>query len=109
MTVVTPPATLVYKQPSLTLILQMYFCLEVNSLISPLPQQTWRQLWRVLEISDIVLLITDVRHPTLHFSPALYNHVVNDLGKKLVLVLNKVSSWNKLVLESLSSFPPVSR
>lgn len=25
--------------------------------------QTWRQLWRVLEMSDIVLLITDVRHP----------------------------------------------
>ena len=25
--------------------------------------QTWRQLWRVLEISDVVLLITDVRHP----------------------------------------------
>lgn len=25
--------------------------------------QTWRQLWRVLEMSDIVLLITDIRHP----------------------------------------------
>ena len=25
--------------------------------------QTWRQLWRVLEISDVILLITDVRHP----------------------------------------------
>ncbi|GCC18737.1 hypothetical protein chiPu_0020876, partial [Chiloscyllium punctatum] len=25
--------------------------------------ETWRQLWRVLEMSDIVLLITDVRHP----------------------------------------------
>lgn len=25
--------------------------------------QTWRQLWRVLEMSDIILLITDVRHP----------------------------------------------
>ena len=25
--------------------------------------ETWRQLWRVLEMSDIVVLITDVRHP----------------------------------------------
>lgn len=25
--------------------------------------QTWRQLWRVLEISDVILLIADVRHP----------------------------------------------
>ena len=25
--------------------------------------ETWRQLWRVLEMSDILLLITDIRHP----------------------------------------------
>jgi hypothetical protein len=55
--------------------------------------ETWRQLWRVLEISDVVLFITDVRHPALHFSPALYSHVVEDLRKKLVLVLNKVASY----------------
>lgn len=52
--------------------------------------ETWRQLWRVLEMSDIVLLITDIRHPALHFSPALYDYVVKDLKKKLVLVLNKI-------------------
>lgn len=34
-----------------------------GSLISTLSFQTWRQLWRVLEMSDIVLLITDIRHP----------------------------------------------
>lgn len=26
----------------------------------------------------------------LHFSPALYNHVINDLGKHAILILNKV-------------------
>ena len=52
----------------------------------------------MLEISDVVLLITDVRHPTLHFSPALYSYVVDELGKKIVLVLNKVS--NTLVVGS---------
>lgn len=35
------------------------------------------------------MLITDVRHPALHFSPSLYSHVVKDLNKSLVLVLNK--------------------
>ncbi|XP_006818416.1 guanine nucleotide-binding protein-like 1 [Saccoglossus kowalevskii] len=52
--------------------------------------ETWRQLWRVLEMSDIVLLITDIRHPILHFSPALYNYVIKDLKKQLILVLNKI-------------------
>ncbi|XP_053328937.1 guanine nucleotide-binding protein-like 1 [Spea bombifrons] len=51
--------------------------------------ETWRQLWRVLEMSDIVLLITDIRHPVLHFSPALYDYVTQDLGRSLILVLNK--------------------
>ncbi len=25
--------------------------------------ETWRQLWRVLEMADVILLITDIRHP----------------------------------------------
>lgn len=52
--------------------------------------ETWRQLWRVLEMSDIVLLITDVRHPVVNFPPALYEYVTGELGLALVLVLNKV-------------------
>lgn len=33
--------------------------------------ETWRQLWRVLEISDIILVIVDARYPvnrTVHHS-----------------------------------------
>ncbi|XP_029099410.1 guanine nucleotide-binding protein-like 1 [Monodon monoceros] len=52
--------------------------------------ETWRQLWRVLEMSDIVLLITDIRHPVVNFPPALYEYVTGELGLALVLVLNKV-------------------
>lgn len=52
--------------------------------------ETWRQLWRVLEMSEIVLLVADIRHPVVHFPPALYTHVTKELGKWLVLVLNKV-------------------
>ncbi|XP_069491448.1 guanine nucleotide-binding protein-like 1 [Ambystoma mexicanum] len=52
--------------------------------------ETWRQLWRVLEMSDIILLITDIRHPVIHFSPALYDFVTHDMKKNIVLVLNKI-------------------
>lgn len=52
--------------------------------------ETWCQLWRVLEMSEIVLLVADIRHPVVHFPPALYIHVTQELGKRLVLILNKV-------------------
>uniref|UniRef100_A0A3P8SUV4 Guanine nucleotide-binding protein-like 1 n=1 Tax=Amphiprion percula TaxID=161767 RepID=A0A3P8SUV4_AMPPE len=51
--------------------------------------ETWRQLWRVLEMSDIILLIVDIRHPVLQFPPALYHHITGELHKQVVLVLNK--------------------
>ncbi|ETN58214.1 mmr1/hsr1 GTP binding protein [Anopheles darlingi] len=52
--------------------------------------ETWRQLWRVLELSDIVLIIVDVRFPTLMFPPSLYRYVTEDLGKGMILVINKI-------------------
>lgn len=51
--------------------------------------ETWRQLWRVLELSDIFLVIVDIRYPTLMFPPSLYNYV-RELGKDMILVLNKI-------------------
>lgn len=51
--------------------------------------ETWRQLWRVLEMSDIILLIVDIRHPVLQFPPAVYHYIAGDLRKQVVLVLNK--------------------
>ncbi|KAG7216963.1 hypothetical protein INR49_001617, partial [Caranx melampygus] len=48
--------------------------------------ETWRQLWRVLEMSDVVLLIVDIRHP---FPPSLYHYITGDLQKQVILVLNK--------------------
>ncbi|KAJ1993030.1 hypothetical protein GGI25_002526 [Coemansia spiralis] len=50
--------------------------------------EVWRQLWRVVEISDILLLVIDIRQPVLHFPPSLYNYVT-EMGKPLVVVLNK--------------------
>lgn len=52
--------------------------------------ETWRQLWRVLELSDILLMVVDIRFPTFLFPPFTYEYVVNKLNKNLILVLNKV-------------------
>lgn len=51
--------------------------------------ETWRQLWRVLELSDLFLMVVDVRSPTLMFPPSLYDYV-RDCGKNMILVLNKI-------------------
>ena len=51
--------------------------------------ETWRQLWRVVEISDIILLIVDIRFPVLHFSPAFYDYC-RKLEKDVILILNKI-------------------
>uniref|UniRef100_A0A8B9V594 Guanine nucleotide-binding protein-like 1 n=1 Tax=Anas zonorhyncha TaxID=75864 RepID=A0A8B9V594_9AVES len=75
------------------------------------PKQTWRQLWRVLEMSDVILLITDARHPALNVPPALAKHVTEDLGKGLVLILNKIdlappsvaTAWSHLLRARLPS------
>ncbi|KAK7466005.1 hypothetical protein BaRGS_00037442 [Batillaria attramentaria] len=52
--------------------------------------ETWRQLWRVTEISDILLLIADIRYPALHLPPSLYRYLRKDLRRDVLVVLNKV-------------------
>ncbi|XP_068627208.1 guanine nucleotide-binding protein-like 1 [Battus philenor] len=52
--------------------------------------ETWRQLWRVLEMCDILLLIVDVRFAGMMFPPSLYEYVVKQQGKDMILVLNKI-------------------
>lgn len=51
---------------------------------------TWRQLWRVLEMSEVITIIVDIRHPLFHFPPSLYNYIVNELKKYVIIVLNKI-------------------
>ncbi|RMZ92943.1 guanine nucleotide-binding -like 1, partial [Brachionus plicatilis] len=52
--------------------------------------ETWRQLWRVTEISDIILIIVDVRYSPLHFSPKFYEYCTDILKKDIILILNKI-------------------
>ncbi|GAA5882209.1 hypothetical protein JCM16303_002281 [Sporobolomyces ruberrimus] len=50
----------------------------------------WRQLWRTTEISEILLVLIDVRFPLLHYPPSLrtYLHSLKP-RKPLILVLTK--------------------
>ncbi|GJJ79052.1 large subunit GTPase 1 [Entomortierella parvispora] len=84
--------------------------------------EVWRQLWRVLEISDIIMIIVDIRHPVIHFPPSLYDYVVKEMKRKLVVVFNKVDlvapntlfAWKQyfkekfpeLHIASFSCYPP---
>ena len=52
--------------------------------------EVWRQLWRVIERSDIVVQVIDVRNPLLFRCSDLERYVAEvDPRKKCVLVLNK--------------------
>ncbi|CAH0698190.1 unnamed protein product [Spodoptera exigua] len=51
--------------------------------------ETWRQLWRVLEMCDILLLIVDVRYAGMMFPPSLYTYI-QEQNKDMILVLNKI-------------------
>lgn len=83
--------------------------------------ETWRQLWRVIERSDVLVIVADIRFPALHFVPDLYHYVSDTLGKGVVLALNKcdlvpahlLSAWQRyftetypnLAIAMFSSFP----
>lgn len=41
-------------------------------------------------MSDVLLIIVDIRYPVLMFPPYLYDYVTNELQKDMILVLNKV-------------------
>lgn len=51
--------------------------------------QVWRQLWRVTEVSSILLILVDVRFPLIHYPPALAAYVKGLKDKKVILVLTK--------------------
>ncbi|OBZ79348.1 Guanine nucleotide-binding protein-like 1 [Grifola frondosa] len=52
--------------------------------------EVWRQLWRVTEISQILLILLDSRCPTLHLPPSLSSYLASFPHARKVLVLTKV-------------------
>lgn len=47
------------------------------------------QLWHTLATAHVIVLVTDVRNPLWHVHPSLYRHVVEEMRKPLVILLNK--------------------
>lgn len=51
--------------------------------------QVWRQLWRVVERSDLILQIVDARNPLLYFCEDLVRYVVDEMKRAHLIVMNK--------------------
>lgn len=51
--------------------------------------EVWRQLWRVVERSDVVVQIVDARNPLLYYCEDLYRYVTQEMGRSHLLLLNK--------------------
>jgi large subunit GTPase 1 len=49
----------------------------------------WRQLWRVLERSSVVLQIVDARNPLFYLSEDLRKYAMEELGKPMLVIVNK--------------------
>mmetsp|Transcript_22684 Transcript_22684/g.32008 ORF Transcript_22684/g.32008 Transcript_22684/m.32008 type:complete len:759 (-) Transcript_22684:100-2376(-) len=51
--------------------------------------EVWRQLWRVLERSQLVVQIVDARNPSFYLSSDLRTYAEKELGKPMLVVVNK--------------------
>ncbi|KIO33823.1 hypothetical protein M407DRAFT_3835 [Tulasnella calospora MUT 4182] len=53
--------------------------------------EVWRQLWRVTELSSILLVLLDARCPPLHYPPSLHSYLSTlRPPRKIILVLTKI-------------------
>lgn len=51
--------------------------------------EVWRQLWRVVERSDVVVQIVDARNPLLFYCEDLFRYVTLEMQRGHLLLLNK--------------------
>eukprot|EP01064_Diplonema_japonicum_P008813 TRINITY_DN1624_c0_g1_i2.p1 TRINITY_DN1624_c0_g1~~TRINITY_DN1624_c0_g1_i2.p1 ORF type:complete len:612 (+),score=125.17 TRINITY_DN1624_c0_g1_i2:47-1837(+) len=65
--------------------------------------EVWRQLWRVCEMSDVLAVVIDARHPLFHLPSSLMRYIKDVLNKPVFVIMNKidlvpgsvVASWEK--------------
>ena len=64
---------------------------SMNISVTPFEKniQVWRQLWRVIERSDCIVLVVDGRNPLFYLSMDLRTYVEKELNKSLIVVVNK--------------------
>ena len=77
--------------------------MEENLVVTPFEKnlEVWRQLWRVMERSDVVIQIVDVRNPDLYRSKDLESYVktISKQHKRYLLLLNKSDFMTKKLRE----------
>ncbi|CAL1695099.1 unnamed protein product [Somion occarium] len=69
--------------------------------------EVWRQLWRVTEISQILLILLDARCPLLHYPPSLSAYLSNPYlarRTRTILVLTKVDIVGPVRAEAWTRF-----
>jgi ribosome biogenesis GTPase A len=78
--------------------------------------EVWRQLWRTIERSDVVVHLADARCPVLHLSDQVIHHIVaSHPAKRVVIVLTKVdivaadrvAAWKNFLVERYGDQIPV--
>jgi large subunit GTPase 1 len=78
---------------------------NVNLAITPFEKniEIWKQLWRVIEKSDLLLQIVDARNPYFFYCPDLEKYIKEvGQGKQFILLINKadflseelIKHWN---------------
>ncbi len=67
-------------------------CLLINQFEHNL--EVWRQLWRVIEKSDVLLIITDIRFANFTYPASLHSYL-KSINKPFVIVLNKCDLINE--------------
>lgn len=51
--------------------------------------EVWQQLWRTVELSDILVVVADARYPIIHAHLGLLTYITKSQRKPCVFVLNK--------------------
>ncbi|CAC9496778.1 GTP-binding protein-like protein [Leishmania infantum JPCM5] len=51
--------------------------------------EVWQQLWRTVELSDILVVVADARYPIIHAHLGLLTYITKEQRKPCVFVLNK--------------------
>ena len=80
---------------------------NVNLAITPFEKnvEVWRQLWRVIEKSDVLLQIVDARNPYFFFSEDLEKYIKEVSGNKtFVLCINKADFLSEELIQHWSDY-----
>jgi hypothetical protein len=67
--------------------------------------EVWRQLWRVIDRSDIIIQVVDCRNPLLYYTDDLKRYVAElDPPKPMLLILNKADFLTEYQVKNVSAF-----